>query len=155
MLLAGAAVIWRLDWGWGRYFQAHSPGWDQETSNSSLSSEPLYKRGLPVTWQMASLRQRVQERKQVTCEKRSVSAASNQDRRHSAFYNLISAVTYHHFCPALQVRQIKPGTMCKKINEQCDSSQETGGIGAILEAGYHTICASTSTFEMGLMMMIQ
>ena len=27
--------------------------------------------------------------------------------------------------------------------------------GAILEAGYHTICASTSTFEMGLMMMIQ
>lgn len=128
MILPGVAVIWRFDGGWGGYFQAHSLGWEPETSISSLSSETLYKRGLPVTWQMASLRQRVQDRKWVTCEKWSVSAASNQDRSHSVFYNLISAVTYHHFRPPLLVIQIKPGTMCKKIIEQGDSLQETGSI---------------------------
>lgn len=143
MPLAGAAVIWRLDWGRSVCFQAHTLGCWQKASLISLPCEPLHKTELLEARPMAFPKaKRLRERISDMWDIRGV---SKQPRvKTQCFYNLISAVTQHHLSPRLLVAQIKSGTAREGATQRCES-QEAGRLWGLLKANCHTysLCLST------------
>lgn len=122
-VVSGAAVISRLNWGWR--ILSCSLKWLLE---SLLCSTLAVGQSWPeistphhvgffigclsvlMSWQLASPRvsdERKTERERKTDREPKTEA--------TVFYNLISVVTYYHFCYILLVPEINPGTMLKGI----------------------------------------
>lgn len=121
-MLAGVAVVWRLDWGWQIHFQGgYSRGWQDgcRLLVGGLHSSPCWPlhRATECPHGMASGFPLSKQFKRPSCV---------------VFYDLASEVPYHPFSSILLV------TLYRKGLHKDVTARRWGSLGPILEAGYHS-----------------